>query len=366
MGVTIKKIAELAGVSAGTVDRALHDRGRVDPKVSQRIKELAAQLDYRPNSVAKGLAIRSKNLKIAVILHVQNLNTYFCDVISGVQKCKDEIADFGISVEIRLCPDFDAEAQLGLINQAIAEGVHAVAIVPINSSLIRDRLNELYEQKFPVVFLTNIIADTDYLSFVGCNYTLVGRITAGLLNMLQPASGKLILFSPSFQMLGHVMRAEGLKEQLKAEYPQIELQGVYEMTGDDIKDYQITAEALAAYPDTDLFVCTGANSHGNLQAICEAGYYKKAHIICYDYSQEIGDEIKNRNITASITQCPQEQGYSAVRILFEYLTANQTPKFKNHYILTRVIMKENLQEIELIKEQYAPYSGQISAAIRMS
>ena len=56
MAVTIKKIAELAGVSTGTVDRALHDRGRVDPKVAQRIKQIALELDYRPNSVAKGLS----------------------------------------------------------------------------------------------------------------------------------------------------------------------------------------------------------------------------------------------------------------------------------------------------------------------
>lgn len=354
MGVTLKKIAELAGVSTGTVDRALHDRGRVDPKVSQRIKELAAELGYRPNSVAKGLSIRNKNLKITVILHVQNLNTYFQDVVTGIQKCKDEIADFGISVTIRLCPDFDAEAQLNLINQAIAEGVHAIAIVPINSPLIQNRLNELYQQNFPVVFLTNIIGDTSYLSFVGCNYTRVGQITAGLLNMLQPVSGKLLLFSPSFQMMGHIMRAEGLKTQLEKEYPHIQLQQTYEMTGDDIRDYQITAAALAAYPDTNLFVCTGAYSHGNLQAIAESGYYQKARIICYDYSKEIGDEIKNRNITASITQCPQEQGYYAVKILFDYLTANQLPRFKDHYILTRIIMKENLEEIELIREQYMP------------
>lgn len=36
------------------------------------------------------------------------------------------------------------------------------------------------------------------------------------------------------------------------------------------------------------------------------------------------------------------------------LTANQRPKFKNHYILTRIIMKENSDKIELIKEQYKP------------
>lgn len=38
---TIKEIAEKAGVSRGTVDRALNNRGRVNPEVAERIFEIA-------------------------------------------------------------------------------------------------------------------------------------------------------------------------------------------------------------------------------------------------------------------------------------------------------------------------------------
>lgn len=352
MAVTIKKIAELAGVSTGTVDRALHDRGRVDPKVAQRIKQIALELDYRPNSVAKSLSTRNKNIKISVILHIQNSNLYFDDVKDGIKKCREEIKDFGISVEILPCPDYNAKCQLALVNRAIEEGANAIVIVPINSPLIRNRLNSLHAEGFPVVFLTNIIEDTEYLSFVGCNYKLVGEITAGFLHLLHPGDGKLLLFSPSFQMYGHTLRAQGLKHHLAKEYPHIHLQEIYEIAGDDIQNYQITQDALARFPDTDLFICPGAYSRGNLKAIQEHGYYQKAQIICYDYSDEIGAEIQNGNISATITQCPQEQGYTAVKILFEYLTANKQPRFKNHYIRSRIIVKESICEIEQIKSEY--------------
>ena len=43
MPVTVKQIAELAGVSRGTVDRALNGRGNVRPEVEKRILELATQ-----------------------------------------------------------------------------------------------------------------------------------------------------------------------------------------------------------------------------------------------------------------------------------------------------------------------------------
>ena len=49
MAVTLAEIAALAGVSRGTVDRALNDRGRVDPKVAARVRRIAAERGYRPN-----------------------------------------------------------------------------------------------------------------------------------------------------------------------------------------------------------------------------------------------------------------------------------------------------------------------------
>ena len=41
MGVTIRQIAEAAGVSRGTVDRALNNRGRIRPEVAERVRQIA-------------------------------------------------------------------------------------------------------------------------------------------------------------------------------------------------------------------------------------------------------------------------------------------------------------------------------------
>ena len=49
MGVTLQQIAEAAGVSRGTVDRALNDRGRIKPEVAEKIKKIAEEMGYQPN-----------------------------------------------------------------------------------------------------------------------------------------------------------------------------------------------------------------------------------------------------------------------------------------------------------------------------
>ena len=44
MSVTLKDLAEAAGVSRGTVDRVLHDRGAVKPEIALRIKALVKEM----------------------------------------------------------------------------------------------------------------------------------------------------------------------------------------------------------------------------------------------------------------------------------------------------------------------------------
>ena len=46
---TIKEIADLAGVSRGTVDRVLNNRGAVSPKTAEKIMDIVRAMDYRPN-----------------------------------------------------------------------------------------------------------------------------------------------------------------------------------------------------------------------------------------------------------------------------------------------------------------------------
>ena len=86
MATTLKDIADMAGVSPGTVDRALHNRGRVNQEVAERIRKIARELGYRPNAIAKGLSKRKDNMKITIILHISRTNFFFDDVFSGNER----------------------------------------------------------------------------------------------------------------------------------------------------------------------------------------------------------------------------------------------------------------------------------------
>ena len=57
-GTSVTKIgdvAEAAGVSAATVSRVLNGRGNVSAELSERVRQVAAELDYQPFGPARAL-----------------------------------------------------------------------------------------------------------------------------------------------------------------------------------------------------------------------------------------------------------------------------------------------------------------------
>lgn len=63
----ISDLAKLAGVSPGTVSRALTDTGLISQKTRERIKALAREHDFRPNIMARNLRIQ-KTGAIGVVI----------------------------------------------------------------------------------------------------------------------------------------------------------------------------------------------------------------------------------------------------------------------------------------------------------
>lgn len=53
--IRVKDIARLAGVSKGTVDRALHKRGRASQESYQKVMKVLQEIDYKPNLIARTL-----------------------------------------------------------------------------------------------------------------------------------------------------------------------------------------------------------------------------------------------------------------------------------------------------------------------
>ena len=65
--VRIVDIARMAGVSVATVDRVIHNRGKVSEENLARINEVLRKVNYRPNLIARSLA-SGRQYTLAVVM----------------------------------------------------------------------------------------------------------------------------------------------------------------------------------------------------------------------------------------------------------------------------------------------------------
>jgi LacI family transcriptional regulator len=111
MGVTIRDVAQAAGVSPSTVSRALTVPDKVDERTRERVLALAASLGYRANRAARGLITgRTGNLGLLV---PDLANPFFPGLVKGIQARALE-SDYQVFV---VDTDEDASAEPELIRQ---------------------------------------------------------------------------------------------------------------------------------------------------------------------------------------------------------------------------------------------------------
>src|SRR5512145_643217 len=80
---TIRDVAALAGVSHQTVSRVINGSERVNPETRQRVETAIAELEYRPNAIARFMA-QGRTRTFTCL--APNLTDYtFASIIEGAE-----------------------------------------------------------------------------------------------------------------------------------------------------------------------------------------------------------------------------------------------------------------------------------------
>ncbi len=88
MAVTIKDIAKYAGVSVTTVSRALNGYPDVSEETREKIKKIAEELNYSPNSIARGLVTNKTHtvgLVVSELIKPGAYHPFFLEILAGIK-----------------------------------------------------------------------------------------------------------------------------------------------------------------------------------------------------------------------------------------------------------------------------------------
>lgn len=332
---TMKEIADLAGVSRGTVDRVLNHRGIVNAETEKKVLEIAKLLHYEPNKAGIALAAQKKKIKIGVLLFGAD-NPFFDEVMDGLRNKLEELSIYGCSIVEHRIP-FDLDKQLRTIDALVAEGIHGLILSPYNDKKVQEKINQLWENGIPCVTVNTDIPDSKRIAYVGSDYYKCGQTAAGLLRLLNSGGTKVGIITGSRNVLCHEERIAGFLDRLN-----IKPVCIIENEDDDYKSYERVSALLEQHPDLSALYFTAAGVYGGCRAILNAALQSAPKVITFDAVPTTREMLKRGVISATICQQPDEQGARSLTLLVNYLLTGNMPEETLNFMDLSIKIKENL------------------------
>lgn len=341
MSGTIQQIADLAGVSRGTVDRVLNDRGRVNPEVAAKIFEIAESIAYQPKK-RKVRKTRQKGHKIGVITQLSK-SGFMDNIRQGIEDASYMLSQIGIETIVKEIDTLDEEAQHKCIEELLKEGIEGLAIMPTQSELIRGDINGLVEaHNIPVVTFNSDVVGTKRTCFVGMDNRKSGLTAAGLMGLLTGGTGKILIITGFFSHNVNSLRVDGFVEEIKKSFPEMELLGVQSSFDETTEVESIAKNALTNFPDLKGIFIASSGASGLKNVFETLDLEQRPAVVIYDKTNRNTKLLENNQADFLIDQDLYAQGYQPLLILKDLLRFGKQPAKECMYTNINIRTKYNL------------------------
>ena len=337
----IKKIAKLANVSIGTVDRVLHNRPGVSEETQQRVQKIIDEIGYTKNTTASRLKLASlRKIKFAVLTpEAKNKWSYWKLPRKGISKAVQELKELGVKVdhfEFIDAPSFSEQS-----TQIFLGEYDAIVTVPFFKKEAKALLEKATSNDIPVVFVDTEMELASSANFIRQNSYNAGMVAARLLHGLIGDDGQYFvvnMLNVRGTPANTKQREHGFREFFKTNGTRASIQTINYSLNDKFKVTDEMRNWFGKDSPKGIFV-TNSKSH-LVSKILEKYKVKNTFIVGFDLNKQNLRYLKEDKINFLINQQPQFQGYAAIKGLFNFLTKQDVSEL-NHDIPVEIIVKEN-------------------------
>lgn len=340
----MKQIADVAGVSRGTVDRVLHNRGHVKPELEKRIFRLAQEMGYRPNQLGRALVMSKRSFKIGVICQFSE-TPFMSMLVAGTREARDELQSMGTEVLIETIDSYDVKRVLETIDHMLNEGVSGLALTPGDTPEISARIKEVKATGIPVITFNTDTTDMSYSSrmcYVELDNTRAGETCAGLMASSLRAGGLILPITGYNDNRAHSQRISGFLNTIHQEFPELQLLPCERCFDVDAIAEKIVLRALENHTNLKGIYLSGNGQAGVCRALRTTGKTRDVCVICYDLTESNIQELKKGSIDFLIDQDAHQQGYLPSMLLRDYLVLGTEPAKEYYYTDIKIKTKYNL------------------------
>ena len=338
--ITIKEIAEKAKVSIGTVDRVLHNRGKVNGETERQIRKICAEYGYESNIIGKAMSMQKKERVIAVVINSSKRNVFSSIVHEGLEKRAKEIADFNVRFEYYDYFENSVSEISDILDAVYEKEISGLIIKPLDSPIIKYKLGKFIDiKKIPVVTCTSEIAGVNSICYVGQNHEKLGRLMANTLCKISHDDVmKVIVVVGPLSSAARRAKLEGFLNYLEESGRKYEVCNICEVPYDDDEAYEMALNLLERYPEANAIYMHSPQLPPCVKAICDYGKFNGVRFT-FGHSSYVGEYIRSGLIDFAIYEDPYDQGYVAADVMFNYLLNGIVPE-NREYVLDGVIAFE--------------------------
>lgn len=333
---TIKDIAELAGVSKGTVDRVIHKRGRVSEKALKDVNKVLDEIDYKPNLIARNLK-NNKVYSLCILIPDYHLDKYWLACKEGIASVKKEFASFDINIVTLLYQSKNVDSFLEKSNEVLSIKPDGVLMVPSFQKESETIINLFTKQDIVVSIFNNSIPSNNIFNFVGQDLIQSGRIAAKLFDLTLKKGKVAILYIGDNHKNATYFheKDQGFKEYINTTNTKISAITQIFPTAELEKGF---LEFLKNNSDIKGIFVTNSKTY-EVAKLIEKHNIDDMTLIGYDLLEENITYLKNNTIQFLIHQNAKHQIYLGLTNLIE------------HFMFSKATPKENLLPINIINSE---------------
>lgn len=356
----IQLIAEMAEVSIGTVDRALHGRGGIKESTRKRILQIAEQIGYSPNLAARALSVARASARIGVCVP-KEIHYFYDQMWAGVLDEAKRFEQLGIefvSRPVQTLGKGDKEA----FEDLMESGVAGIILTAGNPKDLTPLINRAEEKGQHVVCVSTDAPQSKRSGIVCVEPHLNGSLAGELMAKFVAPGSKAAVVAGMLTTEDHRKKTEGFTEAFLQQCPGGKIVAVIEGHEDEEESFEKTSELLQRFPALDGLYVNTVNCLPVCRALVEQGFEGKTRLITTDLFAEMAPYFEKGIITASIYQHPYRQGQIAVRLIADNV-ANRVSISPAVHLSPGVVMKSNLH---LFREMRLTDSKGSEAALKNS
>ena len=322
--IRIVDIAKMAGVSVGTVDRVIHNRGRVSEENRKKVQAILEMVHYQPNLMARSLASKKQYHFVAIIPSFTQ-GEYWEAISEGIDKVAAEMETYNITITKLFFDQYN--------NKTFDD---------ITRNLLDEKLDR---NEIPYVYVDSNIEGQHQLAYFGTESYDAGVIAARLLtDRLSPTSDILmarIVHSGKNDSNQGKNRRDGFCHYLKEVGFSGKLHEVELKISDSVYNFAKLNEIFELNPGIKGAIIFNSTCYilGNY---LKAREMQAVKLVGYDLIERNTQLLSEGVITALIAQRPERQGYEGIKSLCNYLLFKQKSE-KVNLMPIDILLRENLK-----------------------